>query len=77
MEEFLRYVICELTEYPDEVVITKSESSGTVTFRVGMRKTDLGRIIGRGGHTIHALRNLLQASAAKHKMKKVFLEIIE
>lgn len=77
MEEFLRFVISELVEYPDEVTITKSETSSAVAFYVAMRQSDCGRIIGRGGHTIHALRSLLQASAQKHKLKKATLEIIE
>ena len=76
MEEFLQYVIGELVEYPDEVVITKSEKSGHIAFHVAMRKSDLGRIIGRGGHTIHALRSLLQAAAQKRGIR-VSLEILE
>lgn len=76
MEEFLHYVIGELVEYPDEVVITKSENGGHLTFHVAMRRSDLGRIIGRGGHTIHALRSLLQAAAHK-RGERVSLDIIE
>jgi predicted RNA-binding protein YlqC (UPF0109 family) len=76
MEEFLQYVIGELVDYPDEVVITKSENDGHFLFHVAMRRSDLGRIIGRGGHTIHALRSLLQAAAHK-RGQRASLEIIE
>jgi predicted RNA-binding protein YlqC (UPF0109 family) len=41
-----------------------------------MRKTDLPKVIGKGGHTIQALRSLLQASAQK-KGIRVGLEVIE
>lgn len=76
MEAFLQYVIGELVEFPDEVVVTKTESGNAITFHVAMRKSDLGKIIGRGGHTIQALRTLLQAAAQKRGLK-AGLEIIE
>ena len=40
MEEFLRYVICNLVEFPDEVVFTKTETPERTIFHVAMRKTD-------------------------------------
>ena len=76
MEEFLRYVICSLVGYPDEVVFTRTESPDRVTFHVAMRKTDLPRVIGKGGHTIQALRTLLGAAASKRGTKAT-LELIE
>ncbi|TSA29763.1 MAG: KH domain-containing protein [Verrucomicrobiaceae bacterium] len=76
MDEFLRYVIGSLVEFPDEVVFTKTETPERIIFHVAMRKTDLPRIIGKGGHTIQALRTLLNAAAQKRGTKAA-LEIIE
>lgn len=76
MEEFLRYVVGKLVEYPDEVVITRTEDGGKSVFHLAARKSDLPKIIGKGGHTIQALRTLLHASAQK-KGIRVALEIIE
>ncbi|MEO6845934.1 MAG: KH domain-containing protein [Chthoniobacterales bacterium] len=76
MEEFLKFVIGQLVDYPDEVVIARTDTDNRIAFRVVMRQTDLGKIIGKGGHTIHAIRNLLNASAEKHG-KKVTLHIVE
>ncbi len=76
MEEFLRFVIGQLVEFPDEIVITKTESSDHTIFHVATRKSDVPKIIGKGGHTIQALRTLLTASAHK-RGGKVGLEIIE
>lgn len=76
MEPFLRYVIGELVEFPDEVIITEAEVEGTLRINVAMSKSDLGRIIGRGGHTIQALRTLLAAAAEKRGVK-IFLNILE
>lgn len=76
MEPFLRYVIGQLVEHPDDVIISETESEGTVRIHVAMSKSDLGRIIGRGGHTIQALRTLLAAAGEKRGVK-VFLNIQE
>jgi len=76
VEEFLRFVIGRLVEFPDEVFITKVDSPESVVFHVAMRKSDVPKIIGKGGHTIQALRNLLNASANRHGIK-ASLEIIE
>ncbi len=76
MEEFLRYVIGSLVEYPDEVVFTRTDTPERVTFHVAMRRSDLPRVIGKGGHTIQALRTLLGAAASKRGIKSA-LEIIE
>ncbi|MDD5199792.1 MAG: KH domain-containing protein [Terrimicrobiaceae bacterium] len=76
MEEFLRYVVGKLVEFPDELVITHAEAGDKTVFYLVMRPSDRPKVIGKGGHTIQALRNLLQASAQK-KGIRVGLEIIE
>lgn len=79
MEEFLRFVIGRLVEFPDEVFITKAEapeSPEKVTFLAAMRKSDIPKIIGKGGHTIQAIRALLEAAAQRQGLKAK-LEIIE
>ena len=45
-------------------------------FRLKMRQTDVGRIIGRNGQTIRAIRALLSSAAARHEQKAT-LDIIE
>lgn len=76
MDEFLRYVVGKLIEFPDELVISHSVDGDRTVYLLGMRKSDLPKVIGKGGHTIQALRTLLQASAQKRGVR-VGLEIIE
>lgn len=76
MEEFLRFVLSELVEFPDEVVITRADSGNKTVFHVAARKSDIPKIIGKGGHTVQAIRSLLAASAAKHGARAE-LEIVE
>jgi len=76
VKQFLEFVLRYLVEFPDEVIITESPSENTTVFRVAMRQTDVGRIIGRNGQTIQAIRALLSSSAARHGHRAT-LEIIE
>lgn len=76
MEEFLDYVLKHLVEYPDEMILTRVDSPRKVVFRLQLRQSDIGRVIGRHGHTIRAIRNLLTASAARHGQRAV-LQIVE
>ena len=76
MKQFLEFVIRYLVEFPDEVIITESPNGNTTVFRLAMRQTDVGRIIGRNGQTIQAIRALLASSAARHDQRAT-LEIIE
>ncbi len=74
MERFLDYVLRQLVDFPDEMLILKEDAPKKTTFRVRLARTDVGKIVGKGGSTIQALRNLMSAAAAK-KGEKVFLEI--
>ncbi len=76
MREFLEFILRQLTEFPDEAVISEIPSGRTVVFRLQLRQSDVGRIIGRNGQTIQAIRALLASSAARHNQRAT-LEIIE
>ena len=76
MEGFLEFVIRQLVDAPEEVFITRLEQGRKLIFKVEMRQSDVGKVIGRNGHTITALRNLLSAAAARTG-QQVVLQIVE
>ena len=76
MQEFLDFVIRNLIDYPDEMILTKIEAPKKTIFMLRLRSSDVGKVIGKHGHTIIAIRNLLAAAAARHGEKAV-LEIVE
>ena len=71
MEEFLRYVVGNLVENPDEVVLTQTQTAHKITFRLRLRKSEVGKVIGRQGRTVAAIRTLLAAGAARHGQKAI------
>ena len=76
MQEFLEYVLRQLIDFPEEMVLTKVEGTRRTIFRLRLRQSDVGKVIGKHGHTIIAIRNLLSAAAARHG-EKALLEIVE
>ncbi len=76
MKQFLEFVVRQLVEFPDEVMLWEVPGGKTTLFRLQMRQTDVGRIIGRNGQTIQAIRALLSSAAARHG-ERAMIEIIE
>ena len=76
VKEFLEFVIRQLIEFPDEMMLSEIPSGKMTVFKVQLRQTDVGRIIGRNGQTIQAIRALLASSAARHGQRAT-LEIVE
>ena len=76
MKEFLEFVIRQLVDYPDEMMLSEIPSGRMTTFKLQMRQSDVGKIIGRNGQTIFAIRALLASSAGRHGQKAT-LEIVE
>ena len=76
MQTFLEYVVKGLVEHPDEVTVTPVEREGTTVYELRLNPQDVGRVIGRQGMTINAIRSLLLAGSAKRGLRCT-LEIVE
>lgn len=76
MQDFLEYVIKGLVEHSDEVSITPVERDGMTVYELRLHPSDVGRIIGRQGMTINAIRSLLLAGSAKKNLR-CSIEIVE
>ncbi len=76
MRQFLEFIIRRLVEFPEEVMLSEVPRDRLTIFRLQMRQSDVGRIIGRNGQTIRAIRALMSSAAARHG-QRVTLDIIE
>ena len=76
MEAFLDLVVKGLVDRPDAVLITPVAREGTTILELRVHPDDMGKIIGKQGATIHAIRALLQVASAK-KGQRCTLEIVE
>ncbi len=76
MQAFLEYVVKGLVSHPGEVTVTPVAREGTTIYELRMHPEDVGKVIGRQGMTINAIRALLLAGSAK-KGVRCSLEIVE
>ena len=65
MQAFLEQVVKGLVDHPDAVNITEVEQERTTVYELRLDPSDVGRVIGRSGRTVNAIRTLLQAGSAK------------
>lgn len=76
MEKLLEYIVKSLVENPKAVKVTRDQSENLVILNLKVDPKDLGLIIGRGGKTIHAIRNLVRLQAIKEG-KRVDVHLID
>jgi len=76
MQEFLEYVVKGLVQHPEAVTITPVERAGMTVYELRLDQSDVGKIIGRQGMTINAIRSLLLAGSAR-KGLRCSVEIVE
>ncbi len=76
MQAFLEYVVKGLVQQPEQVTITPVERQGITLYELRLAPTDVGRVIGRQGISINAIRSLLTAGSAR-KGLRCAVDIIE
>ena len=63
--ELVGFLVQGLVEHPDDVEVEEFVDSAGTLYGVRVHPDDVGRVIGREGRVINALRNLAKASATK------------
>jgi predicted RNA-binding protein YlqC (UPF0109 family) len=64
-----------VVEHPDQVEIREELSGSTRTFYVSVAEEDVGKVIGRSGRVVSAIRCVVSAVAAKSR-EKAFVKIV-
>ena len=77
MKDLLVDIVKALVDKPDEVIIDVTESENTMIYELRVGDGDVGKVIGKHGKNVGAIRTLLSAATAKEGGKRAILEIIE
>lgn len=65
-KEILKVLINGLIDNPRHLVINESGSGDLINFDVFVDRTDMGRIIGKNGATILAIKNVATSQSTNH-----------
>lgn len=75
MKELVELLAKSLVDHADQVYVRKEETADTIRLEITVNKEDLGKIIGRKGRVIKAIRTLVWACAPENK--RVLVELAE
>ena len=76
LKELVEFIARALVDKPDEVVVAEIAGEQTVVLELRVAKEDLGKVIGKQGRTVKAMRAILSAASSKVR-KRAELEILE
>ena len=72
---FVEHLIKSVVENPDQVEIEEDADGNTRTFFVNVNPEDVGKVIGKSGRVVSAIRCVVSAVAAKSR-EKAFVKIV-
>jgi predicted RNA-binding protein YlqC (UPF0109 family) len=77
VEDLLAYLARALVDEPDAVSVSSfTEDDGTVVLELQVAPDDTGKVIGRGGRTVAALRTVVKAASVKEQ-KRVLVDVLD
>ena len=68
MKDTLLFLIQALVEHPDDILIEEKQDNEATIFVVHVHPDDMGRVIGKSGRIIRAVRDLMKVIAAKQNL---------
>jgi hypothetical protein len=75
MKEFIEYIAKQLVDHPDKVIVEENTpDNNTIELTLKVDKTDIGKVIGKHGNNVNAMRALLSALGGKER-HRVSLQI--
>lgn len=75
MKALLELIVKALVDHPQDVVINQVEGAESVILEVRVNPDDVGKIIGKQGRIIRAIRTVAKATAAREG-KRVLVEVL-
>lgn len=76
LQGFVEFVVKSLVDHPEEMEIVPEQNEDHCALRIRCHKDDRGKIIGKRGKTITAIRALV-SSAAGRQHKRVSVDVLD
>nr|WP_041585629.1 KH domain-containing protein [Syntrophus aciditrophicus] len=76
MKELIKYIAQALVDNIDAVEVSEVVGEHTIAIELRVAKEDLGKVIGKQGRNVEAMRTILSAVSTKLG-KRAVLEIID
>ena len=77
MKDLIEFLARALVDDPDGVSVDSfEEDDGTLVYELHVAEDDVGKVIGRNGRTVNALRAVIRAAAARDG-RRVLLDVVD
>jgi predicted RNA-binding protein YlqC (UPF0109 family) len=76
LKELIELIIKGIVDKPDKIEINQNIGEKTLIFEVKVDSDDIGKVIGKQGRNIKAIRTIINAAAQKDNKKVVIIEIV-
>ena len=76
MKKILALILTSIVDNPDKIEVDEQEQNGIVNFIIKVDKEDMGKVIGKNGKVIKAIRNVMKIPAIKSG-KKIYITLSE
>lgn len=76
LEHLVDYIVRALVDYPEAVRVSSEVGKELNTIKINCKKEDIGKIVGKRGKTIMAIRSLVNGAAGRLN-KKVAVEVVD
>ena len=76
MKNLLAEIAKQLVDYPDQVKVKEIDSGHTMVLELSVAKQDIGKVIGKKGQNIGAIRTVLNAASGKMH-KRIIVEVLD
>jgi predicted RNA-binding protein YlqC (UPF0109 family) len=77
MKSLVEYIAQSLVDNPEEVIVKQERGGGgKIRLELKVARSDMGRVIGKGGRVANAMRVLLRVAAARQG-KQANLSVVE
>lgn len=76
MKALVELIAKSIVDNPELVVVNGVEGENSTVLELRVSKEDIGKVIGKNGRTITAMRTILNATRAQ-KFKRHILEVLE
>ena len=69
MKDALSYIVRSIVDEPKKVAVDEKDEDGMVQFTITVAKEDMGKVIGKEGKVIRAIRNVMKIPAIKQNKR--------